>query len=324
MPGLAPDMLCNPFARERGLDVAPEGQTLTTDSYTIQNLMVKPKGGISYHIIHVIPTERLFAFPFLFVIGMWSGAWMFDAMMKTLARLGIESYALDLRGHGRSDAVVLDKVTTNDYVDDVERVIRFLNRQFVLVGHSMGARIAARVAHRDYRKWKAGEKRRVTDVIFLCPGGGIPGFRAITTMWKYAPAMLKPLQFVTRKIDAFRLLFNNMPEGEFNQIFPYLGPESGQALLEASFEPFMWWVDNPPPMRKKYFYHALFIKAEYDNITPWRDNIPRKLGFPVCDIKSVKTDHMPMLSDSYPVVANIMYEWVRKTMPSYWTRPARA
>ncbi|AXF13584.1 alpha/beta fold hydrolase [Paraburkholderia caledonica] len=56
--------------------------------------------------------------------------------------------ALDLRGHGRSQLLPPGAYTPADYVADIESFIatKYLGEEFILVGHSMGGQIAARLA----------------------------------------------------------------------------------------------------------------------------------------------------------------------------------
>lgn len=56
--------------------------------------------------------------------------------------------APDLRGHGRSEVMPSGAYTPSDYVADIEALIlaSYRGDKFVLVGHSMGAQIAARLA----------------------------------------------------------------------------------------------------------------------------------------------------------------------------------
>lgn len=55
---------------------------------------------------------------------------------------------VDLRGHGRSELMPSGAYTPDDYVTDIEALIstKYNCRKFILVGHSMGAQIAARLA----------------------------------------------------------------------------------------------------------------------------------------------------------------------------------
>jgi pimeloyl-ACP methyl ester carboxylesterase len=56
--------------------------------------------------------------------------------------------AADLRGHGRSEVMPSGAYAPADYVADIEALIstRYPGQQFILVGHSMGGQIAARLA----------------------------------------------------------------------------------------------------------------------------------------------------------------------------------
>lgn len=58
--------------------------------------------------------------------------------------------APDLRGHGRSEVAPSGAYTPSDYVADIEALIstRYPGETFVLVGHSMGGQVAARLAAR--------------------------------------------------------------------------------------------------------------------------------------------------------------------------------
>ena len=55
------------------------------------------------------------------------------------------SYALDFRGHGRSDRTP-GRYRLDDYVDDADRVLRMIGEPAVVVGHSLGAIVAAALA----------------------------------------------------------------------------------------------------------------------------------------------------------------------------------
>jgi len=58
--------------------------------------------------------------------------------------------AADLRGHGRSEVMPSGAYTPNDYVDDIEALMstRYPGEKFIIIGHSMGGQIAARLAAR--------------------------------------------------------------------------------------------------------------------------------------------------------------------------------
>jgi non-heme chloroperoxidase len=79
--------------------------------------------------------------PLLFVHGANIGAWCWaEHFMPWFAARGFPAYALSLRGHGASHGRErLDQHGIADYAEDVAAVVASLERQPVLVGHSMGA-----------------------------------------------------------------------------------------------------------------------------------------------------------------------------------------
>jgi pimeloyl-ACP methyl ester carboxylesterase len=58
---------------------------------------------------------------------------------------GWRSYALDFRGHGRSDRTP-GRYRLDDYLDDADRLLQAIGEPAVVVGHSLGAIVAAALA----------------------------------------------------------------------------------------------------------------------------------------------------------------------------------
>lgn len=81
------------------------------------------------------PTRRP---PLLFVHGFWQAAWCWDeCILGAMAGRGYDSYALSLRGHGGSTGKIRGG-SIDDYVADVASVAARMDRQPVVIGHSMG------------------------------------------------------------------------------------------------------------------------------------------------------------------------------------------
>jgi len=78
--------------------------------------------------------------PLVFVHGAFAAAWTWaEQFMPRVAEAGYTSYALSLRGHGKSFGQEhLDHHSIRDYVDDLSRVVEEVGETPVLVGHSMG------------------------------------------------------------------------------------------------------------------------------------------------------------------------------------------
>jgi pimeloyl-ACP methyl ester carboxylesterase len=84
--------------------------------------------------------------PIVFVHGAANSAlvWMF--WQRELASQGWASYAIDLRGHGRSDPIDLSRTTMHDYAADVRSLVIQLAQKPVIMGWSMGGLVAMMVA----------------------------------------------------------------------------------------------------------------------------------------------------------------------------------
>lgn len=78
--------------------------------------------------------------PLLFVHGAWHGAWCWDEyFLPYFAQHGYASYALSLRGHGKSSGQERLRWTRlSEYVEDVAQVVAQLPIPPILIGHSMG------------------------------------------------------------------------------------------------------------------------------------------------------------------------------------------
>ena len=79
--------------------------------------------------------------------GANEGAWVFDRFKAAFEELGWNCHAPDLIGHGlNSDtkSAALVGVGMADYLNELESFLKTLGPQPVLLGHSMGARPAAR------------------------------------------------------------------------------------------------------------------------------------------------------------------------------------
>jgi pimeloyl-ACP methyl ester carboxylesterase len=94
-------------------------------------------------IISHEPKEKRFKTPLLFVHGTGHAAWCWEEhFLPYFAEKGFSSYAVSLRGHGKSEGRENLKWTSvSDYVSDVYQAASQLSLRPVVIGHSLGGLI---------------------------------------------------------------------------------------------------------------------------------------------------------------------------------------
>ena len=91
--------------------------------------------------------------PVLLVHGAWHGAWCWSGFQDHLAAKGLNSFAVNLRGHGgRPNPRSLRRTRVSQYADDVSAAVDQIKDNTglvpVIVGHSMGGLVTQKVLER--------------------------------------------------------------------------------------------------------------------------------------------------------------------------------
>lgn len=82
----------------------------------------------------------------ILVHGVAEGGWVWDEFAPELVRR-CRVLAVDLRGHGESDRGDAGTYTIDEFAEDLLRLVRGLEaKDVLLLGHSLGATVAARIA----------------------------------------------------------------------------------------------------------------------------------------------------------------------------------
>ena len=77
----------------------------------------------------------------ILIHGAWQGAWAWAALLRQLAKLGVDAQALDLPGNGHH-SIPAHLATEADYLNAVEHAILTAPGNVILVGHSGGGMLA--------------------------------------------------------------------------------------------------------------------------------------------------------------------------------------
>jgi pimeloyl-ACP methyl ester carboxylesterase len=124
--------------------------------------------------------------PVMLLHGVTLSADIWHYQLDELARAGLRVLALDLRGHGRSEAGD-GRLTLARLAGDVDEVLRQLDLEdVVLVGHSMGGMVALRYLSAD--PGRAAGLDRVSALALVATsaspvgGSGVPGAAALAAV----------------------------------------------------------------------------------------------------------------------------------------------
>jgi pimeloyl-ACP methyl ester carboxylesterase len=186
--------------------------------------------------------------------------------------------AVDLRGHGRSEVMPSGAYTPADYVEDIESLIgkKYPGQQFILVGHSMGGQIAARLA--------AKRPDMISAVVSI---DGSLGFSdALAPIYKkttddlqsgdpgvVAPALFQSVYAPTtdpafKRWHARRV--QGMPQAPVRESFGPLFFGAEQVGLGKQSEVFCRTITQP-------FYHMCRDQAQADRMRQWFSNAKSKV-----------------------------------------------
>ena len=262
------------------------------------------------NVLHFVPAEKRFGYSLFFEHGMWSNAAMFEAMMLAFGELGYESYALDLPAHGQScHGMFVGNLSLDYYADQTEKVLASLGKRVIIVGHSMGGLLAAKIAEKS--PFVVGYVGMT-----VAPSRGVMmGFKTMKRIWKYIPELACKWAIEINPADATALLFNTFDGERLKKCLGMLETESGLAGRQIALG--AWTV-------KKLPCPALIIAAKHDNITPRQKIMAEKLvrnpreGE---DYAEVNCSHMVMLDANYMEAVEAIDRWLKRDFGMSYLQP---
>lgn len=226
--------------------------------------------------------------PLLFVHGGCHGAWCWQNWQRYLAALGWHSYAVTLPGHNADDPMPPDefvKLTLNDFAGAVEDVLRQIPAAPVLVGHSMGGVIAQIVASRN----------TVVGLVLVASGKTRPER-------PHYPQVPTDAPFVLTREHARTLLFHEISETTFEEIFSKLVPESPTAMNDYT----VGGVVDASTIRCP----VLVIAAEFDRDQSLIGAADAIAAYRATGIRVRGAGHDLILEDGTELVANYLHCWL--------------
>ncbi len=259
-----------------------------------------------------LPKTLKHTYPLLFIHGAGGTSEYLKNYLRFFARAGWPCHAINLRGHHPSDQeFALAQITIEDYVEDVERVMRELSiENCVLIGHSMGGLIAQKTAM-NFKSVKA------LLTIASAPPLGVPlemhaellnPETIMKSMWDIIPIwdMMNFAPVATSAFMAEKTFLNNIDEAEREEIFRMFVAESlmvGYQIAQGVF------VDPAEIKCPK-----LVIGCKLDVMAP--ESMQQKLAeFLQADYVSYEQfGHLPMLETGWKQSAGDISCWLQNNV----------
>lgn len=240
--------------------------------------------------------------PLLFLHGAWHGAWCWDEhFLPYFAGHGYASYALSLRGHGRSSgAAGLRRYRIKDYVQDLKGVIAQMPAPPVVVGHSLGGHVVQKYA----------ERQALPGIVLMAsvPVGGI--VKMLERLAHVHPIQLLKVNcflslypFVATPQMAKEMLFSNsMP---MREVLPY-----AKLLRDESYFSFLDMLLLSPIKPRNVKSPVLILGAHDDNVFYRRDIRKTARAYKEKAIILPGMPHDMMLDRNWQVAADTILRWL--------------
>jgi pimeloyl-ACP methyl ester carboxylesterase len=167
--------------------------------------------------------------PLLFLHCIMGHHRQFDAYLRFFSARGFDAYAVSRRGRQGVPPENASGLRVKDYLDDTLKVIDALERQPVVVGHSLGALLAQKAA-------EAGRCRAIVLVAPTPPRGVAirPPASALPFYANVLPAILTGRPMVPPYEVVARVALKCLPEAQRHRIYEEFVPESGLVLRDLA------------------------------------------------------------------------------------------
>ncbi|HEX6481722.1 MAG TPA: alpha/beta hydrolase [Ktedonobacteraceae bacterium] len=236
----------------------------------------------------------------LFVHGAWHDAWCWaEHFLPYFAQHGYISYALDLRGHGKSEGREQLRWTgIADYASDIEQIVSQLERPPVLIGHSMGALVIQKYL----------ELHVAPAAVLLAP---IPPQGILRTTLSIAARHLLLFLKANLTLNLYPIIGTpaltreaffspDMPEEKVRAYFAHMQDESYRAFIDML-------LNLPQPGRKKI--PVLVMGGARDTIYTRKEFEATARAYSTRAEIFPNMAHDLMLEDGWQVVADRMLSW---------------
>jgi pimeloyl-ACP methyl ester carboxylesterase len=241
--------------------------------------------------------------PILFIHGANMSGWCWNEhFMPYFAERNHPTYALDLRGHGKSDGQhQLSSNSIADYVNDVQRVIDEIGEPPILIGHSLGGLII--------QKYIEHNVVPASVLMATVPVGGM--MEPLTGLAFYNPAfytqlnLTKPFGSWFSAVDVTRetVFSGDVSDDVVIRYCTEMQPSSPKTLLDAL------WL-GLPSKKNPFEIPMLALAADEDDFFLPHQIEETAEAFKAEFINVKNTSHTMMLDSQWETCAETIYDWI--------------
>lgn len=196
--------------------------------------------------------------PVLFIHGMFSDSGLLASWLQRLEAAGYQTHAPSLPGRNPTDMKLLGRIGVPEFVDAAMAARERLERPPIVIGHSLGALVAQRLA----------ALTQTAALVLLAPVPPwmlVPQLRILRFQIPLMPAILAGRALMP-PTAAFRAIpFSSLPRDEQDDLVPRMVPDAGRAFRSTSFGTSVVRVK-----RRAVSCPVLCVSGTADrNVAPW-------------------------------------------------------
>ena len=258
-------------------------------------------------LLHEAPLSPAKPVKLLFIHGICTGAWVWEPhFLPFFAGLGYDSYALSLRGHGKSEGrEKVREFSLSDFDDDVDWALKKIGEPVVIIGHSLGGGVVQNFVQRGGKP--AG-------VVLLCSAPPHGLMRAAAAMYAGNPKLAHEMRAVLHQgltsanLDVIEDgLFCEPPSRELRQRFA----EGISDIAETASRQLMGWIPFAP---FPWGMPKLFVVGgEKDQFMPATDVRLTAIYYGARSAIVPNGAHAIMLDKNWRDAAQPIADWLAKT-----------
>jgi len=235
--------------------------------------------------------------PVLLLHGFLSNANIWDGLASELSR-DYRVFALNQRGHGKSDWSATGDYSIDDHFADLVHFIEYLDlKELILIGHSMGGRNALFYA--------ACRPERIEKLVLVDarPGNSDQSVQALKHMLDYADLSASEIEEFVEKADT---LYPELPlKAAFDRIHSDSKPTSDQ-INNQSYDPWLVvasqladnQVEDLWPFMAGVSCGTLIMRGQYSTFVSEADAENMERLIPSSEISVIPhSSHLPMLEN---------------------------